>query len=408
MRKKMKILVLDEWLPSICNSGKSIRTFELLSPLAKCHSITYLVNQLGEVNREHLQKMRDAGFDVICVPRPLIYDSIPAIAFGVIPAFFDSLPISVRRHTSAEFIEVLRRQLASFKYDVVHIEWSHYAVYSRYIKDMPTFACTHNVEFLSWKRFFNAMQNPFKKLLGLHEWIKMYKFEKTFYPKLDYMSTVSDEDAQLVKNEFGMNRVCVIPNGVAISYYDEVENTPIPGKIVYCGSMDTHVNQDAVSYFLREIFPLVVELNPSIQFQVIGRNPPSWLLKYSSDKVSFTGSIADVRQPLKEATLEIVPLRIAGGSRLKILEAFAAKTPVLSTTIGAEGLDVSPHENIEIADSTVNFAAKCIELLNDQSLRNKLIENARQLVDEKYDWSRISPMLESAWIQTIELHKRGG
>ncbi|MDR2762501.1 MAG: glycosyltransferase family 4 protein [Planctomycetaceae bacterium] len=402
----MKILVLDEWIPSICNSGKSIRTFELLSPLAKRHSITYLVNQLGEVNREHLQKMRDAGFDVICVPRPLIYDSIPAIAFGVIPAFFDSLPISVRRHTSDEFTKVLKRLLASFKFDIVHIEWSHYAVYSSYIKDMPTFACTHNVEYLSWKRFFSATQNPFKKLLGLHEWIKMYKFEKNYYPKLDYISTVSNEDANLMRDKLGMNRVCVIPNGVAIDRYDEIENTPIQGKIVYCGSMDTHVNQDAVAYFLREIFPLVIEINPSIRFQVIGRNPPSWLLKFSSDKVSFTGSIADVRHPLKEAMLEVVPLRIAGGSRLKILEAFAAKTPVLSTTIGAEGIECKPNENIAIADSTVEFAAKCIELLEDQSLRNKLIENGRKLVDEKYDWSRISPMVESAWNKTIELHKR--
>lgn len=398
----MKILVLDEWLPSVCNSGKSIRTMELLLPLVSCHSITYLVNQLGEVDQDQLQKMQAAGFEVICVPRPKIYSSIPSIILGCFPALFDRLPISVRRHTSTDYANAVKRLLENHKFDLVHIEWSHYAVYCQYIKTVPVFVCTHNVEYLSWKRFYHAIQNPFKKLLGLHEWIKMYQFEKKFYPKIDYLSAVSYEDLQLIEKEFGMNRVCIIPNGVNISYYDEIENTPINDKIVYCGSMDTHVNQDAVLYFLREIFPLILELNSAAVFQVIGRNPPDWLLRFSSDKVSFTGSVEDVRVPLKTAALEVVPLRIAGGSRLKILEAFAAKVPVLSTTIGAEGLNVQPNVNIEIADSNVEFAKKCVHLLENQKIRNMLVENGRKIVDEQYDWSKISPMVESAWNKAID------
>ncbi|MDR1052816.1 MAG: glycosyltransferase family 4 protein [Planctomycetaceae bacterium] len=403
----MKVLVLDEWLPSVCNSGKSIRTFELLSPFARRHSITYVVNQLGEPSREQLQKMQDTGFEVICVPRPLCYDSVSSILFGVIPAFFDPLPISVRRHFSKEFANTVRRLLADNQFDIVHIEWSNYAVYAtECIRDVATFACTHNVEYLSWKRFFDNATNPFKKMLGLHEWKKMYRFEKNIYPKLDYISTVSNEDAQIVREEFGMDRVCVIPNGVAISYYDEVENVPKPLRLVYCGSMDAFINQDAVMYFLREIFPLVLVWNPSVEFRVIGREPPKWILDFSSDNVSFTGSVKDVRTQLKEATLEVVPLRIAGGSRLKILEAFAARIPVLSTTIGAEGLNIKPHENIELADTPQEFAAKCIELLENQTLRNKLIANARQTAEEQYDWNRISPLVESAWEQAIEFHGR--
>ncbi|MDR0391289.1 MAG: glycosyltransferase family 4 protein, partial [Planctomycetaceae bacterium] len=378
------------------------------APLARRHSITYIVNQLGNTQPEHLQKMQNAGFNVICVPRPQIYNSIPSILCGVIPALFDSLPISVRRHTSREFANTVKRVLESDKFDVVHIEWSNYAIYADFVQNVPIFACTHNVEYLSWKRYFHTTQNPFKKMLGLHEWIKMYRFEKNFYSKLDYISTVSQEDAQLVQKEFGINHVCVIPNGVAISYYDAVENTPLSGKIVYCGSMDAYINQDAVMYFLREIFPLILAQNPSVKFQVIGRNPPNWLLKFSSDNVSFTGSIKDVRIPLKEATLEVVPLRIAGGSRLKILEAFAAKIPVLSTTVGAEGLNVAADENIKIANTPNEFAEKCLELLENQNLRDKLIANGRKIVDEQYDWSKISPLVENAWNQTILNFKNRG
>ncbi|MDR1480898.1 MAG: glycosyltransferase family 4 protein [Planctomycetaceae bacterium] len=405
LEEKLRILVIDEWLPSVCNSGKSIRSFELLAPFARRHSITYAVNQLGEIQHEHLQKMQDAGFNVICVPRPLHYGSVPAILFGAIPALFDPLPISVRRHTSKKFADTIKQLLANNKFDIVHIEWSNYAVYLEIIRNIPTFACTHNVEYLSWKRFFDTTKNPVKKLLGLHEWKKMYRFEKNIYPKLDYISTVSEEDAQIVRSEFGMERVCVIPNGVAISYYDKIKNTPQPAKIVYCGSMDAFINQDAVVYFLREIFPLILAANPAVKFQVIGRNPPNWILKFGSDNVSFTGSVNDVRAQLKEAALEVVPLRIAGGSRLKILEAFAARLPVLSTTIGAEGLNIKPHENIEIADTPKDFAAKCIELLENQALRDKLIANARQTVEEQYDWSRIFPLVESAWNQAIAFHR---
>ncbi|MDR2172382.1 MAG: glycosyltransferase family 4 protein [Planctomycetaceae bacterium] len=401
----MRVLVLDEWLPSVCNSGKSIRTFELLSPLARSHSITYLVNQAGIAPPEQLSRMRDFGFEVICAPRPLVYGSLLSIFFGVIPALFDVLPISVRRHVSQDFAGAVKRLISERQFDVVHIEWSHYAFYSQFICGVPVFACTHNIEYLSWRRFFDVMRNPFKKALGFHEWQKMYLFEKRIYSKLDYISTVSSEDASILRNEFGVNDVCVIPNGVSISYYDEVANEPDLCKIIYCGSMDSHVNQDAVLYFLREIFPLALERNPLIKFEVIGRNPPDWLLRFSSSNVSFTGSVADVRKYLKSAGLAIAPIRIAGGSRLKILEAFAAGVPVLSTTIGAEGLEVEPNTNIAIANTPAEFATKIVEILTNKMLREKLIKNARRLVDEKYDWSQISPLVESAWQKTIKNYK---
>jgi glycosyltransferase involved in cell wall biosynthesis len=167
--------------------------------------------------------------------------------------------------------------------------------------------------------------------------------------------------------------------------------------------MDVFVNQDAVAWFIRDIFPLILKKKPETTFTVIGRNPPDWLVKLQTDSIRFTGQIADVRLPLKEGVLEVVPLRIAGGSRLKILDAFAAKVPLLSTTIGAEGLDIENGKNIILADTPETFAERCVELFDDTVKRNRLIESGRQLVDEQYDWSRISPLVEEAWQRTIEL-----
>lgn len=399
----MDILVLDEWLPSVHNSGKSIRTFQLLAPLAKQHRITYLAHCDSGNQAENIRKMENAGFEVIVVPRPAIYNSVPKIILGTLPAFFHPLPLSVRRHFSYNYSKTLRQLVRERHFDLVHIEWTHYAVYHSCIGHLPQFICTHNIEYLSWKRVTKASRNPFKILLGIHEALKLYRFEKKYYRKADYLSVVSDDDAQRLRNEFGLSEFCVIPNGVTIAPYDEMENTPKSNHLVYCGSMDALVNQDAAAWFIHDIFPLILKRKHDVTLTVIGRKPPEWLLKLQTDQIRFTGSISDVRQPLKEGTLEIVPLRIAGGSRLKILEAFAAKVPVLSTTVGAEGLNIENGTNIVLADTPATFADRCIELLDDSAKRARLVQAGRKLVEEQYDWSRISPLVENAWQKTIEL-----
>ena len=402
----MNILVLDEWLPSVCNSGKSIRTFELLAPLAKRHRITYLAHVDGSAQPENVRKMEEAGFETICVPRRKVYGSIPAMLLGAVPALFDRLPIAVRRHFSQDYVAAVQKLVAERKFDLVHIEWSHYTVYAPFVRPLPTFVCTHNVEFLSWRRVHEAARNPIWKILGLHESGKMYRFEKNAYRNVDCLSVVSEADAELVRSEFGVDDVLVIPNGVNIAPYDEIPNEPRPNHLVYCGSMDASVNQDAVEYFLRRIFPLVLEKRPNTTFCVIGRHPPKKLLALQNDRIQFTGTIADVRLPLKQATLEVVPLRIGGGSRLKILEAFAANVPVLSTTLGAEGLAMKHNHNIVLADTPEDFAVRCVELLDDPQRRQHLITEGRRTVDEQYDWGRLSPLVEAAWIECREHRSR--
>ena len=364
--------------------------------------MTYLAHMGGTGQENEIQKMQDAGFEVLCVPRPKIYASIPSILFGSLPALFDPQPISVRRHFSSEYVQTMLRLVGERNFDLIHVEWTHYAVYGPYVRNLPQFVCTHNVEYLSWRRFARSTRNPLKIALGIHEAEKLYRFEKDYYRRVDYLSVVSERDGELLRNEFDIEDFCVIPNGVEIDRYDEVPNTPKENHLVYCGSMDVFVNQDAVSWFLSEIFPRILEKKPETTFTVIGRNPPDRLLKYQSDRVRFTGMVDDVRKPLKRGVIEVVPLRIAGGSRLKILEAFAAKIPVLSTSIGAEGLDVENGRNIVLADDPNSFADQCIRLLDDPERRNRLAASARDVVDRKYDWSRISPMVEDAWHRTME------
>lgn len=397
----MNVLVLDEWLPSVRNSGKSIRTFELLAPLVKKHRIVYLAHLDGSDQAEQIAKMQAAGFEVVCVPRPKIYATPLTMLLGILPALVDPDPISVRRHFSNDYVATMQKLVRENSFDLIHIEWTHYAVYGKFVKELPQFICTHNVEYLSWTRYVKTTWNPVKILLGLHEAAKMFRFEKRCYRDVDYLSVVSEDDARLVREKFGIDDVCVIPNGVGIAQYDEVPNTPKPNHLVYCGSLDAGVNRDAVYWFIKDIFPLILKRKPETTFTVVGRNPPESLLKYQDDKIRFTGTVDDVRKPLKEAAVEIVPLRIAGGTRLKILEAFAARLPVVSTSIGAEGIEVENERNIILADTPQSFADGCVDLLDNPELQKRLVEEGRKLVDEKYDWSRISPLVEAAWQRIV-------
>lgn len=297
----------------------------------------------------------------------------------------------------------MRRLVGEKKFDLVHVEWTHYAIYGNAIRELPQFVCTHNVEYLSWRRSVTATRNPLEKLLGIHEAEKMYRFEKRIYRSADYLSVVSENDAGLLENEFGIKEFCIIPNGVEIEFYDEIPNAPKPNRLVYCGSMDASVNQDAVLWFISEVFPLILKKRPDAEFVVIGRNPPDWLIKYQNQHIRFTGAVDDIRLPLKEGMVEVVPLRIGGGTRLKILEAFAARIPVVSTTIGAEGLNIENEKNLLLADTSETFAAQCLKLLESPELASRLADEGRFLVDGQYDWSRISPLVEAAWHRTIEL-----
>jgi len=150
-------------------------------------------------------------------------------------------------------------------------------------------------------------------------------------------------------------------------------------------------------YFAKNILPRIHERKPQARFMIVGSSPPASIRNLASDRVIVTGSVEDVRPLLRKATVSVVPLRIAGGSRLKILEAFAAGIPVVSTSIGAEGLEVVPGTHLLIADDDPAFAARCSELLESPSLGERLTRAARCLTKEKYDWRSMSPLVEVGW-----------
>jgi glycosyltransferase involved in cell wall biosynthesis len=221
--------------------------------------------------------------------------------------------------------------------------------------------------------------------------------------------TVSDVDRltfhQLYAGEF-QAPTTVVPTGVDTTYFQPAPCvSPRPLHLVFVGSMDWLPNEDAMTSFCRDVLPLIRAQMPEVTLSIVGRDPTSAVQRLADGaRVVVTGRVEDVRPALHEAAVSIVPLRIGGGTRLKIFESMAAGTPVVSTTIGAEGLPGEPGRHLLIANEPAAFAAAVVSLLGDRTRRAAMATAARAFVVRHFDWSAVAEHLERALLDTTILH----
>ena len=221
----------------------------------------------------------------------------------------------------------------------------------------------------------------------------MSEFEQRALNEFDVHITVSEQDAERLRRMNSRARIVVVENGVDVSYYDG-EPSGKKTRIVFVGSMDYHANIDGAIDFARHVWPTVRAKKPELVFTIVGRDPSPAVRDLSSiDGVEVTGTIDDVRPFYREAIAAVVPLNVGGGSRLKILEAMAAGVPVVSTTLGAEGLDVNDGENILLSDGPGQTAQAINRIIDDHELRTRLIDGGYTLVCKRYDWSSLGMKL---------------
>lgn len=395
-----RILVIDEELPIPKNTGKRIRTWNLLVNLADQFRIDFLTHK-NSVNSDVEKSMKDSGINVIFSDSFLQENKGIQFLFRLVINLVSPLPYSVQSHYQIMFQESLNQLLSQSKYDLVHCEWSPYAQYMLGSKT-PWCISAHNIESQILFRTADTKRGISKWFFSLQA-RRMKNFEERVFPLAQQVFTVSSADADKAKL-FGAERVDIIPNGVEINYFQSATNSgEHPHQLVFTGSMDWRPNQDGIIWFLDEVAPHLSPLK-EWRLSVVGRNPPRWLEKAcaSSGIAKTTGSVEDVRPFMREAQIYIVPLRIGGGSRLKILEALSMRKPVVSTTIGAEGLDVKNRENILLADDPKKFAETIEMLATSPELRVKLGINGRALVEEHYSWDRIAALQGAVWNGIIE------
>jgi polysaccharide biosynthesis protein PslH len=403
--KRLNVLVLAEEICCPVNSGKRMRTWNLLRRLAKRHSISYLC--FGLIGDPGVAELAQTGIQVHLV-HPIKDRRRWALFWGLIGNLFSPNPYSADRHYSARFRRKLTELLRSEHFDVVHFEGTHCARYLNSIENVPRVVGTHNIESQIWFRRAHQSQSWIRRRFFQNQALKMSRFERRALLQAEAATAVTAQDAHQMQS-WGASEITLVSNGADLEAYQCLVPATEPSELLFLASLDWFPNQDALAFFLREILPHLLALEPKAILRIVGRRPSRALRKLvaGNQNTELVGEVQDVRPYLARAEVVVVPLRIAGGSRLKILEALAAGKAVVSTSIGAEGLELTPGEHFEVADTPLQFAQRTATLLADPAMRQRLGDNGRRLVTERYGWDGIVPALETAWLKALNPSSTG-
>jgi sugar transferase (PEP-CTERM/EpsH1 system associated) len=384
MTKALRLLVLDEEFPFPTNNGKRTRSFNLYKRLAAEFRIRYLGYRDDLTGADALSA---EGIESIAVPAQIPPKQGPLFYLRLLANLLSPLPYIVTSHYSRTYRDALNANLAEFKPDLVICEWTPYARYVEKLKSVKKLVSAHNVEGDIWQRYHENETSPLRRWYIGEQWRKVVRFEHIAFDWVDGAVAVSDPDRRrLAKMRPGL-KTATIPNGVDLQYFHPLPQPMERKHLVFTGSMDWRPNQDAARYFIQDVFPLLKQVKPDLECTFVGRNPPHDIQLMSAlPGVHVTGTVQDVRPYVERAAIYIVPLRIGGGSRLKILEAMAMGRAVVSTAIGAEGLNVEHGTHILLADDPRAFASSVLGLIDDPDWCRKLAIQGRWLVERQYGW----------------------
>jgi glycosyltransferase involved in cell wall biosynthesis len=261
---------------------------------------------------------------------------------------------------------------------------------------VPIVLFEHNVEYLIWKRLSSIETSPLRRAILEVEWRKVRSRERAACRAVDLTITVSEADRQCLTALAPRARISAIPTGVDTSYFSPNGAPERPNRLVFTGSMDWHPNEDAMLHFIDAILPRIRRQVPDVSLAIVGRRPTD-RLRSAAERAGalVTGTVDDVRPFVREASVYVVPLRAGGGTRLKIFEALAMAKPVVSTTVGAEGLALTDGREFVSADDPVAFGDAVIALLRDPARRHALGRAGRRLVERRYSWEQVAGQFEA-------------
>lgn len=387
----MNILFLAPRMPLPADTGGKIRTLNILKQLALEFKV-HLVCFSFEVNdKDHIPELQKIGVSVTLVPmtETTFFQKIYWL-------LFHGLPISMVKYHTRSMEQAISDLIRTKTFDAVHVDHLHMAHYLKCFNGVPCMLDEHNVEYKILQRCAQVEKSWLKRFAYQEQSRKMNRFEAHMAEQFSCVFCCSTDDRILLnKITNGLVPIYVVPNGVDTEFFQPSSNVPLENALVFTGSMDWLPNDDAITYFCQEILPLIWRRDPKIKMYVVGKSPSSAVkeLAAKDQRVVVTGRVDDVRPFIAQSKVFVVPLRVGGGTRLKILEAMAMGKAVVSTSIGAEGIMYTPEENILLADTPEDFAQKTVETINAPRNVQALGQFGRELVLEQYDWNVVGRQL---------------
>jgi sugar transferase (PEP-CTERM/EpsH1 system associated) len=373
------------------DTGGKIRSYNILCELAKLHEVTlFLFCAAHEAGAQ--AELRGVVKRLIAVPLdlPEAKGAGELVNYGA--NLFSREPYNLAKYCKPEVRERLGALLAEEKFDLLLCDFLVTAGAIPWDVSCRKVIFQHNVETVIWRRHYQVATNPLWKAVSWFEWKRMEAAERKYLQKADQVIAVSENDRRTFLKYVDANKVAVTETGVDTKFFQPGADEEIPNSLAFTGSMDWLPNEDAIVYFAEEILPLIKQRLADVTLAVVGRKPSRRLIALSAGlpEIQFTGWVEDVRPYVMKRAVYIVPLRIGGGTRLKIFEAMSMGKPVVSTSIGAEGLPVRNGEHLLLADDPAKFADLTVRLLWDAARRRQIGMAARHLVEENYSWATVS------------------
>lgn len=399
----MRVLWLKTDLLLPLDKGGKLRTWHLLRHLARRHEITYLAFAPPDEPPATLEGMREVATHVETVPRLEVRKESLRFAGRVAWHLFDPLPYAVGQYRSRAYRDRIVALLGSRAFDVLVADFLFPVVNLPSSLPCPSVLFTHNVESEIWRRHADTATSPLRRTLYRTQYRRMLRYEGRALSRFDQVLAVSEADRDTLTRLYPSVRrddIAVVPTGVDTEYFSPAPHAPDDSALVFTGSMDWLPNEDAMLWFCRDVLPRIRSAVPSARLAIVGRAPTAAVRALTAEHhVQVAGRVDDIRPFVQRAAVFVVPLRVGGGTRLKIFEAMAMAKAVVSTTIGAEGLPVTHERDVLLADDATSFASAVVGLLRNPVRRHQLGAAARTLVASRFDWSSAARELDTSLLR---------
>jgi polysaccharide biosynthesis protein PslH len=384
----MRILFLSRWFPFPQDNGSKIRVFNLLKYLAARHTVDLLSFSSAPVDNDRIKEMSKVCRRV----QTAVFQETHMSKLKTMRNLISPVPLFLHKTHSAEMQRLVEEAVREQTYDIVIASQMSMVPYAKLVP--VRVKVFEEIELTVFYEKYWLEQNPFKRWRNWLTWSKATRYIASALNSFNAGTVVSEIERQRVEQKYaGSSPIIVIPNGVEISEEAPTFGPPNRDTLVFSGSLTYDANLDAVQYFLKEVFPLVKAARPEVKLLVTGKidgvpidNLPN------KEWITFTGYLEDVRPTVATSWINVVPLRKGGGTRLKILEALSLGTPVITTSKGAEGLDLEHQQELLVADSADVFADTILKVLGNYELREQYGQIGRRKVSQKYDWKVIGPV----------------
>ena len=404
----LNILWISHFVPYPPKGGCFQRSYNLIKEVSRNNNI-YLIALRHKDKTTHPEvETNKAKSELEKLCKKVIILDISSFSglnyyYMALKSIFNINPLTVNLFISKDIGNIIVKLVHDIKIDVAHYDTISLCEYMHHSGSVPKILNHHGVESFMIRRRVNNEPNLMKKLYLLLESYKLRKYEERNCHKFYMNLTVSEEDKLMLKKISPRSRFEVVENGVDVDYFKQKDGHDNTNRLIFAGRMDQYSNVDAIMQFCRNVWPLVKEKFPKMRFSIIGNNPPQKLLDMakSDERIEVLGYVDDVRPYFAGATISICPIRDGGGTRLKILDAMAMGMPIISTTIGCEGIDVSPGINVFIANTPEEYVQSIGKLINDDMLRKSLSNCARITVEKKYSWNIIGQKLNKYYHDSV-------